>query len=374
MIQKIIVFLMVFLFFTCNIAGFSIANKINKNVEDVSTDSADIDINFEVRKPGSSWEDSSLTADVDSMLEFRINVQAHRSYEGVGIYVELPSISGVNMFEYVTDSSSPKPVLPFGVWDADDTNVMWFWFLTGSSWSKEASFKAYIREEGTRTVNVRVTGVISFDPDDPLFDESTDSVEVTGEDDGPCCFPAGTLITMADGSHKKIEDIYAGDWVLGFNIEKNRNTIWCVSMLGNPVHKVISINNGLIKATVDHAFYVKKADGDVGWAVYDIERGKRSNLVKEDLLKLEMGDRLLNSKKEWIDITNITLSKERIQTYNILSFSGRHNYFANDLLVHEEYPNDLLLSSKLHSFFEKIFLFLQPIFLEFFNKISTVIY
>ncbi len=374
MIKKIVVFLIVFLFVICNFSGLVVANKINKDEKILSSESEDIDINFEVRESGGSWKSDSLTADVDSIVEFRINVQTHRSYEGVGIYVELPSTAGVNMFEYVTDSSSPKPVLPFGVWDADDTNVMWFWFLTGPSWSKEASFRAYIREEATRSVNVRVTGIISFDPDDPLFDESTDSVEVTGEDDGPCCFPAGTLITMVDGSRKKIENVEVGDWVLGYNVEKNRNTIWRVSMLGSPVHRVVSINNGLIEATVDHAFYVKKSDGDVGWAVYNIERGERSNIVKEKLLQLETGDKVLNSEKKWVEIKSIKLSGERVQTYNILSFSGRHNYFANGLLVHEEYPKDLLLSSKIHGFFEKIFSFLPPIFLEFFNKISTLIY
>lgn len=336
-----------------SLKGISIINSVEEN----SFFSESIDVEFKVKKPGSNWEDESLTADVDAVLDFKIEVQTHRRYEGVGIYVTLPTVGGSNMFEYVSDSSSPKPVLPFGIWDADNSSVMWFWFKTGSSWFKEASFKAYIRKEETKDVDVKVTGVISFDPDDPLFDEAFDSVEVTGEEDGPCCFPAGTRISMADGEYKNIEDIKVGDWVLGFNPETNRRYIWQVKMLGNPVHKVISINNGLIKATIDHAFYIKKQDGEVGWGVYDVESGRKSNVIKDDLLSLREKDKLFSYNKGWIEVENISVSQDRVQTYNILSYFGRRSYYADDLLVHEEYPKNLLLSYRFHSLLEMFFPF-----------------
>ncbi len=154
----------------------------------------------------------------------------------------------------------------------------------------------------------------------------------------PCCFPAGTKITMAHGSCKNIEHIRVGDRVLSYDIKNRRFTSWTVKMLGKPVHPLITINNCLIQATVDHPFYVKKTDGREGWAAYDLERAKNAITFKGDLLTMEVGDQLYTSNGEWIEITEIEYNQEPVQTYNILSFSGTKTYFANDVLVYEEHP------------------------------------
>jgi len=158
----------------------------------------------------------------------------------------------------------------------------------------------------------------------------------------PCCFPAGTKITMADGSYKNIEDIKLGDWVKSYDIETGQTSKWMVKMLGNPIHPIVNINNGLISATVDHPFYVRKTDDREGWAAYEPECAKDAITFKGDLLTMEVGDQLYTSDGDWNEIKNIEYNLEPVQTYNILSYSGTKTYFANEVLVYEEHPPQIM--------------------------------
>jgi hypothetical protein len=169
-----------------------------------------------------------------------------------------------------------------------------------------------------------------------------------------CCFPAGTRITMADGSYKNIEDVKIGDRVLSYDIIHDRFTSWTVKMLGAPVHPVYEINDGLIRATKEHPLYIKKTDGRTGWgAVYSISANSVVRL-KEDVLPLEVGDQLRTLEGEWIEVVKITFNSEPVKTYNLLSFSGRKTYFANDILVYEEHPPvPYMMKWRLEKFFER---------------------
>jgi len=185
-----------------------------------------------------------------------------------------------------------------------------------------------------------------------------------------CCFPAGTKITMADGSHKNIEDIKKGDRVLSYNIRQDRFTSWTVKMLGHPIHPVFEINSGLVSATVDHPFYIKKSDGRLGFGAYDPGRAKNAITYTEEVLPLEIDDKLLTKEGGWIEITDIEYNPEPVQTYNILSFSGTKTYFANDVLVYEEHPPHGMTNYFLRLLGEK-FPWLEQFLLSnpFFNKL-----
>jgi len=154
---------------------------------------------------------------------------------------------------------------------------------------------------------------------------------------GPCCFPAGTKITMADGSYKNIEDVRIGDKVLSYDTESDSLSSWTVRILSRPIHPVYEINNGLLSATLEHPLFVKKQDEKTCWAACTpMDNAVRG--MKEEIQKLETGDKLLSSGGEWIEITDISNISEPVQTYNILSFSGRNTYYANNILVYEEFP------------------------------------
>lgn len=169
-----------------------------------------------------------------------------------------------------------------------------------------------------------------------LSHDPTAELRGTGHDS--CCFPAGTRITMADGSNKSIEDIHFGDRVLSYDINNHEFTSWRVKLLGNPIHPVYEINDGLLSFTKDHPIRVKKPDGTTGWGAVDINAAKSFTRLKNDVLTIEVEDQVYTADEEWIEITNIEFKPEPVQTYNIMSFSGTKTYFANDVLVFEENP------------------------------------
>lgn len=162
-------------------------------------------------------------------------------------------------------------------------------------------------------------------------------LEGTGVDPGDdnSCFPAGTKITMADGSYKNIEDINVGDKVLSYNIENKEFRSWKVKVLERPIVHIYNINNGLIKTSRDHPFYIKKQDGRTGWSA--IEPLQNAFRISGEILNIEVGDQLFTSDGKWITIKEISYNSSAVQTYNILSYRGNKNYFANDLLVYEDY-------------------------------------
>jgi len=138
----------------------------------------DLEADLKIRKLGGNWADESITANVGTILEFKINVKTNRDYLTVGILVKLPLIDNTPMFNYVEGSSWPKPIFPIGEWAANDTDVNWAWFMVDSSWSKEMTFKAKIKKSGSRFVDLTVIAVKDMNGN---YDEVYDSVSVTAE-------------------------------------------------------------------------------------------------------------------------------------------------------------------------------------------------
>jgi hypothetical protein len=298
-------------------------DNVNKG-DDLSSD-------LKIKKADGSWEDHHVTANVGSILEFKIIVNSSKEYPGVLILIELPTINDNPMFNYINDSASPIPGLLEGHFEASDTEIIWIWYLINEFWSKEMTFKAKIVQSGMSTVKLTVLGLIDIDH----YDYANDSVEVTGKS---CCFPAGTKITMADGSKKNIEDVKIGDSVLSYNPTLKKYSSWTVKNLGSPVHEVLDINNGLLRLTCDHPIYLKKKNSRVGWGAIDPTLATNACRLRKTILPVEVGDSVLKSNNRWVEITTIAHSAGIVQTYNIVSYTGKHTYFANDVLVFEEYP------------------------------------
>ena len=132
------------------------------------------------------------------------------------------------------------------------------------------------------------------------------------------CFPAGTKITLADGTHKNIEDITTSDKLLTFN-EKTSELV--EGTIGNIVQKKdrllikLSFDDNEIKSTALHKFFVK----DKGW------------IPAQDIV---IGDVLLNSDKEEIEVIDREELVGEFEVYHILDVKDNHTYFANDILVH----------------------------------------
>jgi len=140
------------------------------------------------------------------------------------------------------------------------------------------------------------------------------------------CFTAGTQISMADNSIKNIEDVTVGENVLAYNETININEEGTVGDISS--HKVESIititfNNGIvINTTEEHPFFVKEK----GWTIAS---------------DLEISDTCQDVNGNDVVISSI-LSQNGVYTvYNLLSVSNHHNFYANEILVHNKSSNNV---------------------------------
>jgi len=132
------------------------------------------------------------------MLEFKILVETNREYDAIAIRVKLPSVNNNPMFKYDwgilgLGSSEPKPIFPIGEWTANDTDVCWAWFNVESSWSKTMTFKAKIAKSATKSIELTVYAIKNIHGD---YDESHDSISVTGKKDISSKFCVNKLISI----------------------------------------------------------------------------------------------------------------------------------------------------------------------------------
>jgi len=143
------------------------------------------------------------------------------------------------------------------------------------------------------------------------------------------CFTAGTKISMANNSVKNIEDIIAGESVLTYNETININEEGIVGNISS--HEVESIltltfNNGVvINTTEEHPFFVKEK----GWTI-------ASNLETSDICQDINGNDVI--------LLSITTQNETHTVYNLLSVSNNHNFYANEILVHNKSNYDVTSS------------------------------
>lgn len=134
------------------------------------------------------------------------------------------------------------------------------------------------------------------------------------------CFVAGTEIILSNGDVKNIENIEVGESVLTYNEETGNNESGVVGDL--KTHEVQSVirltldNENIIITTHEHPFYTQR-----GW----IKAGELESL---DVCKKSDGSESLVSTVEILDETHTV--------YNLLSVSDNHNFYANDILVHNK--------------------------------------
>ena len=133
------------------------------------------------------------------------------------------------------------------------------------------------------------------------------------------CFPAGTKITLADGTQKNIEDLTINDKLLTWN-ESTGQTF--EGAIGNIVKKKEHLlirhktdDGNEVKSTALHKFYVKGK----GWVA-------AQDIVLEDVLVNRDGNETLVIEKETI--------VGEVEVYHILDVKDNHTYYAENLLVH----------------------------------------
>ncbi len=161
-------------------------------------------------------------------------------------------------------------------------------------------------------------------------------------------FPAGTKIIMNNGIEENIENLKIGQKVLSYDVKSDEYNSWRIMIVVKTMNSLITINNGFIQATVDHPLYIKKPDGSEGWGAYETTDIEKAIISNGNFLKLEVGDQLLSEEGNWVEIENIKYNPNLVKTYNIISFSGKRTYFANDVLVYEKHSPHIITNYLLY--------------------------
>ena len=136
------------------------------------------------------------------------------------------------------------------------------------------------------------------------------------------CFTGDTKVLMADGTTKKIKDIREGDVVVSYDLESGKTSSETVSNLfihPNTPGGYLVIN-GVLKVTPNHLIYSPSRDS---W-------------VKAE--SLAVGETLLNSAGERVNISSIEKVEGTNTVYNLGLPGPNHTFFTEDFLVHNHKP------------------------------------
>jgi len=157
---------------------------------------------------------------------------------------------------------------------------------------------------------------------------------------GGSCFPAGTMVTMADGTKKAIENVQLGDKVLSYNTYTGETREGTVLELESPVREglyTIEFDDGTdIEVTNEHPFYTRKADETLGWSSIMPEETYKETKTIDNVMPLEVGDDVLTEAGVWTKIMSIEYNEGTVQTYNLKEVSSYDNFFAGEKLVHNK--------------------------------------
>lgn len=149
------------------------------------------------------------------------------------------------------------------------------------------------------------------------------------------CFTPGTQISLANGKSEVIQNIQAGDEVLGYDFVNNEKVVSTVYEIESPIREgYYVINKGLVEVTNEHPFRVRKSFGDIGWASIEPDVTRLETNIP-NLYTLKKGDFLMREDGSWIKVLSIEYVKGSVQTYNLKSVEGS-NFYANGLLVHNK--------------------------------------
>ena len=147
------------------------------------------------------------------------------------------------------------------------------------------------------------------------------------------CFVAGTKVQMENGDTKNIEDVVIGDSILSFDFKNNETKVSKVlNVFSKKIDKIVVYefdNGGTLKSTTDHPIFVNGK----GWSSYDNLLSNTLYTIGEPVQKIEIGDSVKLMNKNVI-LNKITLVNEETKVYNLSEVEINHNYFANDVLVH----------------------------------------
>ncbi len=149
-----------------------------------------------------------------------------------------------------------------------------------------------------------------------------------------CCVYEDTLITLADGSTKRADEINIGDKIQSYNFDTNEIEIDTITeIIQRTREELITINfkDGTnIKLTNDHPLYT-----ELGWKCYDKDKGEISYSELGLVGEFTIGDKLFSLTKYFDkEVVSIEYEEDKTNGYNTYQFEveKNKNYFANGVL------------------------------------------
>lgn len=136
------------------------------------------------------------------------------------------------------------------------------------------------------------------------------------------CLVAGSMIYMADGSVKKIEDIVDGDEVVSFN---TNNLSWTSNKVSNKFSRQteelveITTNKSSIKCTLTHQMWVKR------WNENTFE------LIKKQAKDITLDDMIIYYRDEDQKIISLNRINETCEVYDF-TVENTHTFVVNGML------------------------------------------
>ena len=239
------------------------------------------------------------------------------------------------------DSMYVSPVKSFLVYDSTTDATLW-----KAAIDVNVDTDYFINYEGSLAKVTSNELFITNDNDFSLVEldvEDTDTYIIAGTTpinsfithNAPC-FVAGTKITLADGSVKNIEDVQSGDVIATFDFKTGE-------MVHNIVNAVFSKNvtttveykfdNGeRLECTPDHPIYIEGK----GWTSLNPELSNEMYSLEEKIKQVEIGDevKLVTGASKIVEMTG---RSGDIKVYNLQDIEGNHNFFANNVLVHNRF-------------------------------------
>jgi hypothetical protein len=148
---------------------------------------------------------------------------------------------------------------------------------------------------------------------------------------GSVCFDGDTLISMADGEVKEIQNISVGEKVLSYNLTSHSYIFSEVKIISKHFSEDIYLINNKTRVTSGHPFWTK----EYGWAA--INNSEIKEHPELELAKLSVGLHLLDENGSYVELGSIErIYNISLEVYNFVDLAENHNYFADGVLVHNQ--------------------------------------
>ena len=146
------------------------------------------------------------------------------------------------------------------------------------------------------------------------------------------CFVAGTSISLPNSGHKNVEDIKIGDFVLSYNFNTSQIEEQKVKGIGSrKVEKIVkyTFNDGtILESTLDHPIHSREK----GWVSKDPKYTMDAYGLKTT--EATVGLKFIKENEIEVTLTNIEVISNPTIVYNVKVVENNHNFFANNMLVH----------------------------------------